>query len=156
VGDTAAAVERAVESGGSALRGPFEVPRGRMAAMQDPARAIFSICDTPAPSPSDAWWLELSTPDVAAAEAFYARLLNWSFDDTATIRAPAGQIGRMRGVEAAPGWSPCLRVADIEEARRRAEAAGARRVGDTQDDPAGRIAAIVDPQGASLSLLEQA
>jgi predicted enzyme related to lactoylglutathione lyase len=164
VTDAAEAKERAVQSHGVALRGPFEVPGGWVVAMRDPAGAVVSIwaprpSNAPQPTPSDAWWLELSTPDVEASQAFYRRLLGWSYDEDphgASIRGPEARIGRMRAVERRPGWSPCLRVANVEEARRRAESASAGSIGDIEEDAMGRRVSIVDPQGASLTLLEQA
>lgn len=164
VTDAAEAKQRAVESHGAALRGPFDAPGGQVVALQDRAGAIFSVwaphpSDAPRPAPSDAWWLELGTTDVEAARAFYRHLLGWSFvtdPDGASIRASQRRIGRMRGVDAPPAWSPCLRVADLEEARERGKAAGARVVGVIEGDAIGQRLPIVDPQGAALTLLEPA
>jgi predicted enzyme related to lactoylglutathione lyase len=165
VRDARLVLERAVQTGGKALRGPFDVPGGRIAAIQDPVGAVFSIWTPRGPDPrppglGDAWWLELSTPDVEASCLFYGQLLGWSYDrrpgGATDIRGPGGQIGRMHNVDAVPAWLPCLLVSDIKETRRRAEAAGAGHVGVTEEDAIGRMARIVDPQGASLSLLEPA
>jgi uncharacterized protein len=165
VSDAGLAVERVVRSGGSALRGPFDVRGGRIAALQDPTGAVFSTwtprsLDPPPPGVSDVWWIELTSPDVQASRVFYGSLLGWAYDqspDGATsIRGPRGQIGRMHKVDAVPAWLPCLRVRDIEAARQRAEAAGASYVGVTEEDAIGRMAPIIDPQGAALSLLEPA
>ena len=163
VPDADPAVERAVESGATSLRNPFDVTGGRVAPLEDPAGAIFSVWSprppgSPEPIPGDAWWLELSTPDVAASEAFYGDLFGWSYEeslDAASIRGPEGQIGGIRRAEGRPAWSPCLRVTDAEAAGRRAAAAGAASVGASEDAATGRVASIVDPQGAALSLLER-
>ena len=146
VEDADLALERAVQAGGMALRDPFDVTGGRIAPLQDPAGAVFSVWapsmpNAPEPIASDAWWLELSTPDVEGSEAFYADLLGWRFKG-------------IRRIEAPPEWSSFLLVTDIDEAARRAEAAGARSVGDASEAPSGRVVSIVDPQGAALSLLE--
>lgn len=162
VPDADPAVERAVESGGTSLRDPFAVTGGRVAPLEDAAGAIFSVWSprppgSPEPIPGDVWWLELSTPDVAASEAFYRDLFGWSYEespDAASIRGPEGQIGCIRRAEGPPAWSPCLRVTDAEAAGRRAEAAGAASVGASTYAATGRVVSIVDPQGAALSLLE--
>jgi uncharacterized protein len=164
VTDTALAQERAVQSGGMLLRDAFDVPGGRIAPIQDRVGAVFSIWTpnpqgAPAPTLSDAWWIELSTPDIEASRAFYGHLLAWSYEESpggADIRGPEGRLGRMRGVEGRPAWFPSLRVTDIEEARQRAKAAGGADVGVVDESPIGRTAAILDPQGAVLSLLEPA
>jgi len=162
VPDADPAVERAVESGATSLRNPFDVTGGRVAPLQDPAGAIFSVWSprppgSPEPIPGDAWWLELSTPDVAASEAFYGDLFGWSYEespDAASIRGPEGQIGTLRRAAGPPAWSPCLRVADVEAAGRRAAAAGAASIGASEDAATGRVVSIVDPQGATVLLLE--
>lgn len=163
VADTDVALGRAVRSGGMALRGPFDVPGGRLAAIQDPAGAIFSIWaprgpDWSAPSVRGGWWMDLKTPDVKAAQAFYGDLLDWTYDQRLEgpkgIRGPAGPIGRMSRADAAAAWLPSLAVADVEEARQCAKAAGALHVGVAEEDATGRRAALIDPQGAALSLLE--
>jgi predicted enzyme related to lactoylglutathione lyase len=162
VADAGGALERAVESGGVALRDPFDVTGGRVAPLQDLAGAIFSVW---APRPpvgaepalSDTWWIELSTPDIEAAQAFYALLLGWRYDDSPDavgVRGPQGRIGAMRRLDGRPAWSPCLRVADVDEARRRVVAAGAGSVGLVEKDALGRRVSIVDPQGAALTLVE--
>jgi predicted enzyme related to lactoylglutathione lyase len=162
VADAGAAVDQAVQLGGMALREPFDVAGGRIAPLQDPAGAVFSLWAPRGPDPvtsggGDAWWMELSTPDLGGSQAFYGQLLGWTYDESprgASIRGPAGHIGRMRSVEGAPAWSACLVVTDIDDARRRADAAGARHVGDAEEDAIGRMAPVVDPQGAALTLLE--
>jgi predicted enzyme related to lactoylglutathione lyase len=163
VADADLALERAVASGGKALRDPFDVTGGRVVPLEDPAGAIFSIWSprppgAPDPVPLDAWWLELSTPDVEASEAFYGDLFGWTYDespDAASIRGPEGHIGSIRHADGATAWSPCLRVTDAEHAARRAEAAGAAPAGAAEAAAIGRVVSIVDPQGAALSLFEQ-
>lgn len=162
VADADLALERAVESGGMALRDPFDVTGGRVVPLQDPGGAVFSIWaprppEGPRPMPSDAWWLELITPDVEASQAFYDDVLGWGFDEIpggARIRAGAGPIGAIRCAEARPEWSPLLLVRDVDEAARRADGALALSVGAAEEAPIGRVVSIVDPQGAALSLLE--
>jgi uncharacterized protein len=164
VADADLTMERAVQLNGMALRDPFDVTGGRVVPLQDPVGAVFSVWaprppDPPEPSPSGAWWIELSTSDVEASRAFYGDLLGWRYDETgdaASIRAPDDRIGRINRGQGHAAWSPCARVTDVETAGRRAEEAGAAVVGAPEETAVGRIVRIVDPQGAAFSLLEPA
>jgi predicted enzyme related to lactoylglutathione lyase len=161
VDDMDAAVARAVAADGMALRDPFDVPGGRIAAMQDPGGAPFSLwaprrVDGLAPSATGLWFMELATSNPDPAQIFYAHLLGWTYTDAGggvTIHGPDGELGRIRqrGVS---DWLAYLRVPDVEEAAWRAEAFGATRLGVTEIDGRGRVARIVDPQGATLFLRE--
>jgi uncharacterized protein len=149
VADVGAAVESAERAGGTLLREPFDVPEGRIAPLQDPAGATFSIWAplTPGPvaaSATDVWWIELATPDLGAAQAFYGAVLGWRHDESAS---------RMRTAAGLATWLPYLRVQDLDEALRRTRAAGARQVGAAERHDLGRIAQVVDPQGAVVWLL---
>jgi uncharacterized protein len=162
VDDMDAAVARAVAAGGRALRDPFDVPGGRIAALQDPGGAPFSLwaprrAEGPAPSATGLWFMELATADPAAAQAFYAHVLGWTYTDEGsgvTIHGPDGELGRIRRSESDADWLAYLRVPDVEEAAWRAEAFGATRLGVTEVDRHGRVARIVDPQRATLFLRE--
>jgi predicted enzyme related to lactoylglutathione lyase len=162
VDDMDAAVARAGAAGGMALRDPFDVPAGRIAAMQDPGGAPFSLWaprrdDGPAPSATGLWFMELATSDPDAAQAFYAHLLGWTYTaegGAVTIHGPDGELGRIRQREGVADWLAYLRVPVVEEAARRAEALGATRLGVTEIDGLGRVARIVDPQRATLGLRE--
>lgn len=163
VPDADAALERAAGSGGAALRDPFDVRGGRVVPLRDHAGAVFSNwaprpAAAPVPIGSDAWWIELSTPDVQASRRFYADLFGWTFDTTpsgAMIRRSEGPIGAMSRGQSRPGWSPFLLVTDADEAARRAAAAGALSVGAAEETPRGWVLLIVDRQGAELALLER-
>ena len=131
--------------------------------LRDDAGAVFSIWaprpqDAPAPLGSDAWWIELSTPDVEASQRFYADLFGWTFDATSSgagIRGSEGAIGAMSRVQSRPRWSPFLLVTDADGAARHAAAAGAVSVGAAEETAIGWVVRIVDRQAAELALLEQ-
>ena len=162
VADMDAAMARAVAAGGMALRDAFDVPGGRIAAMQDPGGAPFSLwtprrVDRPVPSATGRWFIDLATSDPDPAQAFYAQLLGWTYTDAggaATIYGPDGELGRIRQREGVSDWLAYLHVRDVEEAARRAEAFDATRLGDIENDGHGRVARIVDPQRATLFLRE--
>lgn len=94
--DSADAVaSRAVELGGSALDGPFDVPegdpdvpgtKGRLAVLQDPTGAMLGAWGPRTRNgaervndPGCLTWNELSTDDPQRAEEFYAVLFGWQF-----------------------------------------------------------------------------
>jgi predicted enzyme related to lactoylglutathione lyase len=158
VDDVGAALERVVEAGGMALRAPFDVSEGSVGPMQDPVGAPFSLWarregGRPQPSATALWSMELATPDSAASRMFYAHVLGWTYEGGTggtTILGPDEPIGRICTTDATPDWLAYLRVPNVEEAVRRAEAAGASAVrASGQDRP---VARSIDPQGATLFL----
>jgi predicted enzyme related to lactoylglutathione lyase len=158
VADLATALERVLEAGGTALRDPFDVPEGSVGPMQDPLGAPFSLWaphtgGSPQSSATGTWCMELATSDPAASRTFYAHVLGWAYahaSGATTILGPDEPIGRIRATDATPDWLAYLRVPDLDEAVRRAEAAGATRLRVGGGD--GRVAQIIDPQGATLFL----
>ena len=101
--------------------------------------------------------MELATSDPGAAQTFYAHLFGWTYTDDGggvTINGPDAELGRIRRREGVSDWLAYLRVPDVEEAAWRAEAVGATRLGVTEIDRGRRVARIVDPQRATLSLQE--
>jgi predicted enzyme related to lactoylglutathione lyase len=158
VADVGAALERVLEAGGTALRDPFDVAEGSVGPMQDLVGAPFSLwapraSGPPPPSATATWWMELATSDPAASRTFYAHVLGWTYahaTGATTILGPDGPIGSIRATDAAPDWLAYLRVPNLDEAVRRAEAAGATRIGGSGGD--GRVARMIDPQGATLFL----
>ncbi len=101
-------------------------------------------------------WIDLRQPDPEAARAFYGDLFGWSFsDETYAIATLDGHaVGAI-----APGdgkaWNLYVSVEQIEAAADRIEAAGGKRLGDTEDiEVAGRLAAFADNAGATFLLWE--
>jgi predicted enzyme related to lactoylglutathione lyase len=111
-------------------------------------------------------WSDLVTEDLAAARRFYGQLLGWTFEDTT---GPAGQkyvIARSGGTYVAglvpvqtradgvrlSRWLPYVSVADVDAALRQASTAGARIALAARDVGIGRVAVIIDPEGAVIGL----
>jgi predicted enzyme related to lactoylglutathione lyase len=109
-------------------------------------------------------WAELSTPDQAAARAFYGALFGWEADDQPAgegvvysmmkrdghyVGAIAPQQQAQRDAGAPPAWGSYVTVASADDA-----AARAAELGGTVHAPpfdvfdAGRMAVMQDPQGA--------
>ena len=111
-------------------------------------------------------WYDLITDDADAARRFSGGLFGWEFE---TTKGPTGEnyiLAKDGGVyiggivtRADPSdatefsrWLPYVSVADVDEAADRARAAGGRVVVPAIDVRLGRVAAIVDPEGAALGI----
>lgn len=108
-------------------------------------------------------WIDLGTPDVAAAKAFYEALLGWETEDVPTGDGETSTLCRLHGKEVAgmhehgpgesAGWGSSISTHDIDATTRRARELGA----EVETEPfdvmdAGRLATVRDPAGASVSL----
>ena len=110
-------------------------------------------------------WYELMTPDVAAAERFYASVVGWSMRDSGMegmdyILAYAGesQVAGLMTLPAAAGGMPSMWMGyiftdKIEETLEDIAANGGKVHRQAQDIPGiGRFAVAADPHGAIFSL----
>jgi predicted enzyme related to lactoylglutathione lyase len=119
--------------------------------------------------------VNIDVPDLAAAEAFYAqafglrvtRRLGSTISELAGASVPIYLLSKAAGTAPFAGarsartferhWTPVhldVVVADIEAARARALAAGAKADGDIGVHPFGRLALLVDPFGHGVCLVE--
>ncbi len=112
-------------------------------------------------------FVELVTPDLAAAKQFYGGLFGWSFRDLAsgsTRYAEASLDGRavaglaQREIRAnerrQPAWLGFIAVNDVEATRKAALLGGARLLSAAHSMPdRGRSAVFADPQGAVFGVL---
>ena len=178
VEDADLAAERAKNLGASLLIQPFDVSEfGRMATVQDPTGAVFSIWQPKRHIgfrvkgvPGTFCVADLSTPDQERASRFYEQLFGWRAgreeEDSAHnyyhlfnrdeyiggILPPA-----FRDSGAPPHWQIYLMVANCE-----ATAATAKSFGATLYVPPmtienlGRMAVVADPQGAVFAIFEAA
>ncbi len=126
---------------------------------------VSGMSFSPAPLVGKFVWHDLVTDDPDSARRFYAELFGWTFDETT---GPAGPyyVARVDGVyvaglvsvaAAADGavvsrWLPYLSVADVDDAIVRGTERGARVVVGARNVPLGRVAALVDPEGAVLGI----
>lgn len=175
VADADAKAERVAAHGGAAIVPPFDVmDYGRMAVVQDPTGAVFSLWQGKSHkgtgitgSVGTLCWADLMTRDPARAITFYTALLGWEFPtggDPSGYRhiqnggvmiggvPPAGLLPE--GVP--PHWLPYFAVADCAAAASRAAALGGRAlIGPLTIEKTGRMAVIADPQGAAFALFEE-
>jgi predicted enzyme related to lactoylglutathione lyase len=117
--------------------------------------------------PGKVIWADLVTPDIAAAERFYAGLLGWSFKDLSAQgqryavalldgQPVAGLLQRPISPRAhkRPAWLTFIAVRDVDTAIRNARSKGAQLVAAASSYPdRGRQAILSDPQGAVFAVL---
>ena len=153
--------------GGRLLAGPFDVfDSGRMAVVQDPTGAIVSLWQAArhigarlVNDPGCLTWNDLATPDPAAAGAFYRELLGWEIAEQAPEYATisnegAGNGGIRRDTDLPPHWLPYFTTESVEQTTGAAREAGGQVLAEGIEVPAGRIAVILDPQGAPFAVFE--
>lgn len=112
-------------------------------------------------------FVELVTPDLAAAKQFYAGLFGWTFRDIqageteyaeASLdgRPVAGLIHRdvPSGIHRQPAWLSFIAVSDVDAAKTIALQNGAKVLFEPHSIPdRGREAVFADPQGAVFAVL---
>ncbi|MEW2165556.1 VOC family protein [Streptomyces sp. NPDC007084] len=181
--DAESTAEAAGQAKGAVLVPPTAVlDKGHMAVLADEAGVPFGVWQPGrrkgldlATDPGSLRWVELYTPDVAAAAAFYNAVFGW---ETSAVPFPGGvytcinpagtEAEDMFGgvvpladdpVEAGSGayWLPYIEVADVD-----AVVAQARELGGTVRMPAmdmegvGRTARLADPYGARFAVIRSA
>ncbi|WP_031085388.1 VOC family protein [Streptomyces sp. NRRL WC-3549] len=116
------------------------------------------------PVPGGPCWVELGTPDVAAAKTFYAALFGWR--PTTDPRPEAGgyTVARVGGEPVAalspayvpdqpPAWTVSFATEDTDGAVRAVRSAGGTLLtGPVDVFDEGRFAVVADPSGAVFSL----
>ena len=111
-------------------------------------------------------WHDLVTDDIDSAQQFYGGLFGWTFHASDGARGNEYLIASMgdkivAGLVAIDSpeddqnysrWLPYMSVADVDDAVSRGVVAGATVAATARDVNVGRVAAIVDPQGAVIGL----
>lgn len=115
-------------------------------------------------------WVDTLQPDAQAAARFYGELFGWAIEGPGEMPGdPPGQYFVARvgdrdvaGVGSAgpgggPAWNTYIRVDSADAAAERARAAGGEVLAGPFDaPPAGRLAVLADPAGASFCVWEAA
>jgi len=114
--------------------------------------------------PNTPGWFELHTKSYDAAVAFYTDVFEWDAHTVAdepgfrytTYGEGAGQLAGIIDSSAWPddpaGWHVYFTVADIDATVARAVELGATVVDPPEDTPYGRLATLLDPNGARFKL----
>jgi predicted enzyme related to lactoylglutathione lyase len=137
-----------------AFAAPYELPPigGSVPAEHHPGKII---------------WADLITPDLAAAERFYAGLFGWTYQTIHTGnadyavalldgRAIAGLLQKPLppGERRQPTWLTFIAVRDVDAAERSALGHGAKSVSEPKTYAGrGRQAVLADPEGAVFAVL---
>lgn len=163
---TAAAITAA---GGSVPMAPDDVgPMGRMAIAADPQGNAFGLWQAGEHTgvriynePGSLTWNEAATEDPPAAREFYSSVFGFRFSEIegmdgyttfATDGKPLGGLGSRH--DDRTGWCVCFSVASTDAAAVLVERAGGTVIWAPMDTPYGRIAVLVDPWGASFSVMQ--
>ncbi len=163
------------EKGGKILAPPFDVMDiGRMAVIQDPTGAVFSIWEKKKPSgigvagvPGTLCWADLSTPAPERAKEFYSAVFDWKI--AAGEGGPGGYLHIQNGEEyiggippeahrdakAPPHWLAYFFVSKCDESAAKAKQLGANLfLPPSTIEKVGRMAIAADPQGAVFAIFE--
>ena len=173
-----ATAARAEQLGGKVLAPPFDVfDAGRMAVLQDPTGAAFSLWQAInhlgtgiSASHGTLCWADLSTPDQARAGQFYSDLFGWQMmkedEDPAHnywhIKNGEEFIGGIPPAShhqaGAPAhWLAYFTVSDCDATATAAKNLGAKLYMLPKDfEDVGRISILADPQGATFAIFKAA
>jgi predicted enzyme related to lactoylglutathione lyase len=111
-------------------------------------------------------WYDLIADDLDASQRFYGELFGWTFEDGGRRNGADYVLARLDGVYVAgmvatadpagggeySRWLPYISVTDVDASAGRARVAGADVVAGPLDVRLGRVAVIVDPEGAAIGL----
>jgi hypothetical protein len=167
--------KRAAELGGTVLAPPFDVfDYGRMAVVQDPTGATFSLWQPKthagigiAGADGTLCWADLSSPDPASAAKFYSGLFGWRIaagehDPSGYLHIANGEdfIGGIppadrRDPKVPPHWLVYFLTSDCDATAAKAKGLGARfHLEPTTVEHVGRMAVLADPQGAGFAIFQ--
>jgi uncharacterized protein len=169
---------RASELGAKVIAQPFDVyDVGRMAVVQDPTGAVFSLWQAKRHTgfgikgvPGSFCVADLSTSDQDSASRFYEQLFRWRigkededpshnyyhlFNHEEFIGGIVPPASRKPGVP--PHWQIYLQVSDCDEVATKAKSLGAKLYMPPMNiEDIGRMAVLADPQGAAFAIFETA
>jgi predicted enzyme related to lactoylglutathione lyase len=121
------------------------------------------VIEAPSYAPGTPMWVDLSTPDLEAARAFYGALFGWEAEEphpeaggytmfTLDGKLVAG-LGPIMSPDQPPAWSTYVASADADATIEKVREAGGHVVVEPMDVmEAGRMASFVDPTGAYLGI----
>ncbi|HEY1338171.1 MAG TPA: VOC family protein [Bryobacteraceae bacterium] len=168
--------DKVKSAGGKVMNGPFDVMEfGRMAVLQDPTGAVFSVWQPKMHQgtgiegvPGTLCWADVMTPNPAAAAKFYEAVFGWKADpgkdNNGYLHLKNGEnfIGGIPPAEAhnpnaPPHWLAYFLVKDCDASTDKAKAGGAKvYVPPTTMEGVGRWSVVADPQGAVFALFQSA
>jgi predicted enzyme related to lactoylglutathione lyase len=172
-----ASATRAPQLGGKILAPAFDVMDvGRMAVLQDPTGATFSVWQakrrggvTVAGVDGTLCWADLSTPDQALAGKFYVDLFGWKLSVDTDDDPPSGYLhiqnredyiggippAAHRDPRTPPHWLPYFQVSNCDATADKAKQLGAKFYLEPMTmENVGRFGVLADPQGAVSAIFQ--
>jgi predicted enzyme related to lactoylglutathione lyase len=166
-------VARAVELGAKVLSPTMSVGEfGSMAVCEDPAGAAFSFWQAGShvgsqvtEEPGSAAWYELYSPNAKQARDFYTAVLGATADpmpggmEYYVLKHGEQELGGIMQIDPSwgdfqPQWITYFLVANVDETVAVIKEHGGKIMGDIDDSPFGRLAAVMDPGGATFKVIE--
>jgi hypothetical protein len=179
VADADETASKVKDAGGSVVAEPMDVmDLGRMAFFADPTGAVFGIWQPKnfggadlVNEPNSLCWTEVLTRDGESDKAFYPAVFGWDAGRASFEGAPESYVvwelgGRPVGgmmemneqfpADVPPHWQVCFAVKDVDAVVNKARELGASIIYEPMDMPIGRFAGLIDPQGASIQVMQVA
>jgi len=168
---------RAAQAGGNVLAPAFDVfDVGRMAVLQDPTGAVFSVWQPKSHTGTGIagvdgtmCWVDLSTPDPGRAKQFYSDVFGWQIapgenDPSGYLHIKNGEefIGGIppsayRNPSTPPHWLAYFLVSDCDASTAKAQELGANVLMPPMTmENVGRWSVVADPQGAVFAIFQAA
>ncbi len=177
VDDADATAAKITAAGGRLLTAPFDVlDSGRLAFAADPTGAGFGIWQARGHHGADRYnepgsmcWNECHTRDYAAAQAFYADVFGWSFDEIGdgsfgySIAKRSGDGEGVGGIHRLGDeipehieayWLAWFAVGDCDAVAERAVELGGSVQLPPMDSPFGRMAGLAGPHGEIFGVID--
>jgi uncharacterized protein len=164
VADADQTAEKVTAAGGGVVVEPMDVMDiGRMAVFADPTGAVFGVWQPKTFAGADL----VNEPNSLCWNVFGWAASRPSFEgapETYTVWELAGKpVGGMMQMtddffppEVPPHWGVCFAVADCDATVAKARELGATITMEPMDMPIGRFAGLIDPQGASFTVMQPA
>jgi predicted enzyme related to lactoylglutathione lyase len=171
--DIEADVANAVKSGAKLLNPAMAVGDfGSMATLEDPTGAQFSfwqaethIGSQVGEEPGSAAWYELYSSNAKQARDFYTGVLGATADampggmEYYVLKHGEQELAGIMQIDPSwgnfsPQWVTYFLVENADETVARVKEHGGKIMGNIDDSPFGRIAALMDPSGAAFKIVE--
>ncbi|HXF32605.1 MAG TPA: VOC family protein [Solirubrobacterales bacterium] len=174
VDDAEATLGKVRDAGGQVIVDAMDVMGlGKMAVFTDPTGAVCGIWQPGTFAGAELvnedgtfGWNELGTRDVPAAREFYGKVFGWTVEeqemegmgtyyvwkDGEHVRGGMMDISAMPA-EVPPHWLVYFTVPDADAAAETTKAGGGRLLNGPMDISVGRLAILMDPQGAMFAVM---
>lgn len=165
------------DCGGTVAVGPLEMAHaGRLAIASDPTGATFGVWQPgvhlglgtlEAGAPGTPTWFELVTRETSAVGKFYSAVFGYEAEavvsadfDYVTLHLDGQPVAGVHGVgeelprDRGPYWETYFAVEDTDAAAELTVSLGGHVVRAPRDSPYGRLATVIDPEGAQFSVIK--